>query len=219
MDPRRRSPKIKQSPQVSKKAKSSQSPENSYSSPISWRIGHFDAEGAWGEKSLIGEISFSMSEELLESLVVLGDDDLYAIIDNLAKLNHASHASLFKVLQQKHNDVIHTSIIKQICDNITRKSIFNEIYDKMKQFETRSWNDIDKETSASGSKHHYISVGTLNLAAQKRLETIGFGDLDQVYSLRLDGKLRIFGRREANVLDIIWVDPNHEICKSTKKHT
>lgn len=44
-------------------------------------------------------------------------------------------------------------------------------------------------------------------------------DLDQLFSLRLTVRKRVWGIKEGNIFWILWWDPEHEVCKSHKKHT
>lgn len=66
---------------------------------------------------------------------------------------------------------------------------------------------------------HLVDVSELIPEAQKRLIEIGQDDLDQLYSLRLTGKKRVWGIKEGNILWLLWWDPLHAICPSAKKHT
>ena len=54
---------------------------------------------------------------------------------------------------------------------------------------------------------------------QKRLCDLEKEDLDELYSLRLSGKKRIWGIKESNLLWFLWWDPEHEICPSLLKNT
>ena len=46
------------------------------------------------------------------------------------------------------------------------------------------------------------------------MKELKLDDIDEIYSLRLEGKLRVFGLRELNCLRILWIDREHEICPS-----
>ena len=84
---------------------------------------------------------------------------------------------------------------------------------RMGALESMTWTDIDKTGS------HFIDVGSLSPAARKRLQDIGQDDVDQVYSLRIVGKERVFGIRDRWILKVMWWDPEHGVCPSHKKHT
>ena len=87
------------------------------------------------------------------------------------------------------------------------------IHGKLKGFETMSWIEIE-----SGGSHN-VSKDKLDPAAKKRLATLKQDDVDELFSLRLTGKQRVWGIREVNVLKILWWDPEHSVCPAPKKHT
>jgi hypothetical protein len=84
---------------------------------------------------------------------------------------------------------------------------------ELKQFETMNWVDI----RATGS--HNIQTFKIIKKAQNRLKELHLDEYDELYSLRLSGKERVFGIRQKGVLRILWWDPVHEICPSKLKHT
>jgi hypothetical protein len=85
---------------------------------------------------------------------------------------------------------------------------------KLGEFETMQWHDIDGKTGS-----HPIPVGQLHRDAQQRLEEIGQADIDELYSLRVMGRERVFGVRDRWILRILWWDPDHAVCPSMLKHT
>ena len=92
-----------------------------------------------------------------------------------------------------------------------RKNVLN----KMRSYETMKWEEINRKTGS-----HYVPVDRLNPEAQTRL--LGMRqceELDDVYSLRLGSKPRLFGILNSQVLKILWYDPDHLICPSNKRHT
>ena len=93
-------------------------------------------------------------------------------------------------------------------------NIYEEIIPKLISFEQRKWSDI-----ISDKKHnHWIDCADFSKEAQKRLKERKIY-YDELFSLRLTGTLRLFGYIENGIYYIIWYDPDHEICKSQKKHT
>lgn len=96
---------------------------------------------------------------------------------------------------------------------------WSRIFPKLKELENLTWAQLalpsgDKKR---GNHHHSIPVEKLNPKAQRRLREIGQNDTDDLYSLRLSNKERIFGIREGRVFKILWYDPNHEVCPSIRK--
>lgn len=84
---------------------------------------------------------------------------------------------------------------------------------RLSELETMSWQEIDKTHS------HFVGVDGCSKEAQDRLKELRLDDLDQLYSLRVTGKFRVFGIREEHVFDLLWCDPDHEVYPSHKKHT
>ena len=66
---------------------------------------------------------------------------------------------------------------------------------------------------------HFIIFDKLVKEAQDRLRELKEEDTEKLFSLRLAGKKRIWCIMKANVLQILWWDPKHEVCPSHKKHT
>lgn len=96
---------------------------------------------------------------------------------------------------------------------VTKEYFIEKILPKLQDFETMYWNEILNANS------HEISRNKIIKAAQERLEQLTTTDFDNLVSLRLKGKERIWGIRERNILKILWWDSEHEICPSKKKHT
>lgn len=80
-------------------------------------------------------------------------------------------------------------------------------------FCSMKWGEI------TGNGNHPIDVDNIIPAAQRRLEEIGQGDTDVLYSLRIGGRRRIWGIRELNTFRVLWWDPNHEIYPVNLRNT
>ena len=88
-----------------------------------------------------------------------------------------------------------------------------DVLQRMKELESMTWQSI----ADTGS--HFIDLPRLSKPARDRLMVIQQDDVDQLYSLRVTGRRRIFGIRDGGVLRILWWDPEHEVCPAPKKHT
>ena len=90
------------------------------------------------------------------------------------------------------------------------------VVEKLHELEEQTWADIFRDRK----KHHHIAVDKLIPDAQ-RLVQAHEEDVDQVFSIHISSTERIFGIIEPGVgiLNIIWWDPEHEICPSKKKYT
>lgn len=87
------------------------------------------------------------------------------------------------------------------------------ILSKMRLWETMTWNEIE------GKRDHSISVDSLSSDARKRLIEIQLDDIDEIFSLHIDGKKRLLGIRDRNIFKVLWWDREHKVCPSVKKHT
>jgi len=92
----------------------------------------------------------------------------------------------------------------------------NEIRDKLSNFESMTWHEILVKAK---KQHHSIPVGDFPGAAQTRLQELKLDDVDELVSLRLKGRERIYGVRQAGALLLLWWDPSHAIYPAKKKHT
>jgi hypothetical protein len=92
---------------------------------------------------------------------------------------------------------------------------FRKALSRLAQLETMTWNAIlsDKHNN------HYVSPDTLCSEAQARLSELQLDGTDNLVSLRIEGKPRIWGIRDRGVFRVIWWDPEHTVCPSHKKHT
>lgn len=98
--------------------------------------------------------------------------------------------------------------------SLKNSDIFTDIIPKLISFEQRKWGEI-----VSDKKHnHWIDCSVLSKEARDRLNELNLY-YDSLFSLRLNGTLRLFGYIENGIFYIIWYDPDHEICPAHKKHT
>jgi len=91
----------------------------------------------------------------------------------------------------------------------------NDLLDRLVALEGRTWLEMMIHDKKS---HHHVSVSDLIKEAQDRLGELHIYE-DELFSLRLNGKGRLFGILSEGIFQIVWYDCNHEICPSHKKHT
>lgn len=96
---------------------------------------------------------------------------------------------------------------------IQKDTFFDQILPKIKNFESMAWKDI------LGRSSHEVDVSKIGPAAQKRLVQLNLDDTEQLVSLHLSGKQRIWGIRVANTLRLLWWDPNHQVYPSKLRFT
>ena len=86
------------------------------------------------------------------------------------------------------------------------------IRERLAHFESMTWGEI---LVGAKKQNHSIAVHKLSPAAQKRLAALKL-ILEEVISLRLSGRERIFGYLENGVLTLLWWDPLHQVCESER---
>jgi hypothetical protein len=86
-------------------------------------------------------------------------------------------------------------------------------FDFLSQTARRKWGEI---ITQSGGHHHLIETADIVGPARDDLLAAIPGGADEVMSLRLTGRKRIFGYMEVDVMHVLWWDPEHEICPSER---
>jgi len=86
-----------------------------------------------------------------------------------------------------------------------------KIIKQLHNFEQTTWNQIKQAAGgkSSGTNSHSLSIDGFNKDAIKRLQDLKLDDIDELFSLRLNSTLRLYGIRDGRVLRFIWHDPHH----------
>ena len=92
---------------------------------------------------------------------------------------------------------------------------FHLIASAIKSTELRTWEDIGNHRD----RDHPVTIDKLEKPARDRLATLKLDDTDEIWSIRFTGRCRLWGIRDGTLIKILWLDPNHEVCRSHKKHT
>ncbi len=215
-----KTPKISVAPDVSKNPKAGDATNYKQKKPV-WQIGILDIEGKWGYRAFSQNIVFEYSDDLLAFLVEHNLNKLSDGLDRLKTKNNLTLQGLFSFVSTLDNTECPNEVLKFIVSDIKQRFFLDKLYPKLKEYEKLTWDEIENQKygSEGKTKNHPIPKSSLIKEAQDRLKELKQDDIDEVYSLRLEGKLRVFGIREDNCLKIIWVDTNHEVCTSNKKHT
>lgn len=85
-----------------------------------------------------------------------------------------------------------------------------------KALESMRWNDI---FVAARKHNHHCDVGGMSREAQTCIEEDWQGGADDVLTIRLTNKKRVWGILEGPVVYLLWWDPDHDVYPSLKKHT
>lgn len=215
-----RIPKIAINFDVSKTPKTGYIANYKQKNPV-WQLGILDIEGKWGYKAFDNKIDFVVSDELLDYLV---EHDLNKLSDGLDKLKVNDNLTLNKLfffISSLDTKECPNQVLRLISSDIKHQFFLTKLFPKLKEFEKLTWDEIEQQQygKEGKKKNHPIAKISLTKEAQKRLKELKQDDVDEVYSLRLEGDMRIFGIREDNCLKILWVDTEHEVCESHKKHT
>lgn len=181
----------------------------------SWRISSYDKQGPWGLEYLLGPFTFSYSEDLLSLIVEESNDELN---DCLSKLDGKEFNSISAFWERVNRTMNNTSLpiklVSAINGCISRNKFMEKIYPKLVDFEKITWTNIKEQSHMKNgrkvSNNHYIGFEHLSREAIERLSDLKLDDNDQIYSMRLEGTIRIYGFREQSTLDIVWVDYNHK---------
>lgn len=96
------------------------------------------------------------------------------------------------------------------CDAVEK---FLEIFRRKKEFEGMSFNDLSKTES------HAIPSWKLSKPARDRLEELNLDDWDEVFSLRITARNRIFCLKDGTTMRVLWWDPEHQVYPVGKKNT
>lgn len=106
------------------------------------------------------------------------------------------------------------------CKARLSDEFWEEIFPKLREFESMTWGDI---FITAKKQNHSITPDELNKCAQDRLRGMSI-EAEAIHSLRLGGKLRIYGFMTGATYNILWYDNDHGdnetcVCRSRLKHT
>ncbi len=95
------------------------------------------------------------------------------------------------------------------------KPTAEKILAALRHYEGTTWDDL---LVANKKHNHAIAVSRLCKPAQRRLKELQLDQIEELVSLGsgLGNKPRIFGIRDQNVLEVLWWDPEHQICPSNR---
>jgi hypothetical protein len=100
-------------------------------------------------------------------------------------------------------------------DSIDRDDM-KQVVAHFKSLESMTWSDI----LVAGRKHnHHCDVGGMSREAQTCIEEDWQGGADDVLTIRLTNRKRVWGILEGPIVYLLWWDPDHDVYPSLKKHT
>lgn len=92
-----------------------------------------------------------------------------------------------------------------------KRSPWINILQHLRTIEGLTWADLKAAAGgrAHGTNHHSVPVAKCNRAARDRLKDLNLDDCDELFSLRLSNKERLYGIRDRRALKLLWHDPFH----------
>mgnify|MGYP000062657397 CR=1 FL=1 len=104
--------------------------------------------------------------------------------------------------------------------DISRKDFdIKLVFEKLIDYGNMSWFEIIKQThdAKNKTKHHFLEYSSLSKEAIERIRIKKFEEhTDEIFSFALNNKVRIIGLRFNDEFHIVWYDPKHEFCPSSK---
>lgn len=106
------------------------------------------------------------------------------------------------------------------CKSRLSDEFWEQIFPKLREFESMTWGDI---FITAKKQNHSVTPDELNKCAQDRLRGMSV-EAEAIHSLRLGGRLRIYGFMTGATYNILWYDNDHGdnetcVCRSRLKHT
>ena len=212
-----KNPKVSKQVRVEKKPKSAKDPELFKDAPISWQLNRIDDDSRWGISVFRNNIKIVKNNNLFDGIDDINDILANALIDLMGK-NFDSVESFLENLCQKDNVNISATELSIILKSIDENIFWKDIYPTLKHFEKKTWFEIESETfygkRKNKTKHHSVQISKLIPEARRRLETLRLDDIDELFSIRISGKIRLWGIRKKSYFQALWFDLKHEICPS-----
>jgi hypothetical protein len=91
----------------------------------------------------------------------------------------------------------------------TCEELLKEVVPRLHDLESMKWGEVEGKTGS-----HFVEVTNIAPGAQERLVKIRRDEQAQLFSLRVTGRMRLWGIRDIAILRLLWWDPNHEVCPS-----
>lgn len=87
------------------------------------------------------------------------------------------------------------------------------VRDRLAALERSTWDEI---LVRAKKQNHSVPIANLCGEAQKELRRIELDDVDQIWSLRMAGRPRVWGFLRHEFFYLLWWDPEHAICPSLR---
>ena len=96
-------------------------------------------------------------------------------------------------------------------EKLPNEEFIKIIKDHLHGFENMTWVTIKQASGGrkSGTNSHPLPIEGFAKDAIKRLQDLKLDDISELFSLRLNNTLRLYGIKDGRVLRFIWHDPHH----------
>jgi hypothetical protein len=95
-----------------------------------------------------------------------------------------------------------------------RAEDLDDLLGRFRAWESMTWRQILIE---GNKQNHPIDVDRCCTEVQERLKVLKLDDLEQLVSLRINSTARVIGVRDRATFQILWWDPDHQVCPSHRK--
>lgn len=96
-------------------------------------------------------------------------------------------------------------------EKLAHEDFINIVKEHLHSFENMTWTQIKQAAGgrSSGTNSHPLPIEGFVKDAIKRLQELKLDDISELFSLRLNNTLRLYGIKDGRVLRFIWHDPYH----------
>jgi hypothetical protein len=186
---------------------------------ICWQFSLMDFDFQYGWNNVISRIQFTPSIKNDIEILLLENECAEDLYNSLAKLNTTDFVNIHSFFQRLQNiPHISTKDLLSILSVMKENFFWNEIFPKLKDIETKKWFELEIEQFGKNgkSKNHWVHIRDIIKPARNRLKELNMDDVEELFSIRLTGKQRVWGIRDFNYFKMIWFDFEHEICPSNR---
>lgn len=89
------------------------------------------------------------------------------------------------------------------------------LLNRLRNWETMTWHQI----LGQGPRNHLVPVDRCSKQARDRLRHLERDDVDELLSMVVNSRARVWSILTDRVCYFLWWDPDHQVCPSKKKHT
>ena len=96
-------------------------------------------------------------------------------------------------------------------EKLPNEEFIKIIKDHLHSFENMTWVTIKQASGGrkNGTNSHPLPIEGFAKDAIKRLQELKLDDIAELFSLRLNNTVRLYGIKDGRVLRFIWHDPHH----------